>query len=164
MFMQIVSYALHSKLMHYIVKLMHYIVSNYILISNFLEKSGMGDQTVHGGQAMAFVLPLDVEKEPPISVNAVPLSPPLSGEALRPIENFSCRVVPARHNKKSQKRFGANAAKSKPVPVHKDADAAFKILRVSEHSNVYGTQRPGNPFHTDDSGIFNFNIACRAHH
>ena len=132
MFMQIVSYALHSKLMHYIVKLMHYIVSNYIVISNFLEKSGMGDQSVHGG--MAFVMPSDVEKEP-ISVNAVPLSPPLSGEALRPIDNFSCRVVPARQNKKSQKRFGANAAKSKTVPVHQDADAALNTLSYfGEHT------------------------------
>ena len=94
----------------------------------------MGDQSVYGGQAMAFVLPHDVEKEP-IPVNAVPLSPPLSGEVLKPLDNFSCRVVPARQNKKSQKRFGANAAKSKPVPVHKDADAALNTLSYfGEHT------------------------------
>ena len=85
--------------------------------------------------ARQFMLPLSVEEEPPISVNAVPLSPPLSGEALRPLDNFSCRVVPARQNKKSQKRSGANAAKSKPVPVHKDADAALNTLSYfGEHT------------------------------
>jgi len=94
----------------------------------------MGDQAVHGGQAMAFMLPLSVEQKRPISVNAVPLSPPLSGEALRPLDNFSCRVVPARQ-KSSQKRSGVNAAKSKPVPVHKDADAALNTLSYfGEHT------------------------------
>ena len=94
----------------------------------------MGDQSVHGGQAMAFLLPHDVEQEPPIPVNAVPLTPPLSGEVLKPLDNFSCRVVPARQ-KRSQKRFGANAAKSKPVPVHKDADAALNTLSYfGEHT------------------------------